>query len=134
MLRWRSITHLLTSPGSTRNWLARYAARMARIRFVLAQGLNIVQLAWVAVLALVIAATLAIDGPTAIVGAAVAIVFLLAVAGHARSPLHLLTEPATGPPREEQRLRGAFRRQSAPDTPGRPRLPRAPGRVLAAAA
>ncbi|OUS96369.1 DUF6412 domain-containing protein [Rhodococcus sp. NCIMB 12038] len=107
---------------------------MARIRSVLAQGLNIVQLAWVAVLALVIAATLAIDGPTAIVGAAVAIVFLLAVAGHARSPLHLLTEPATGPPREEQRLRGAFRRQSAPDTPGRPRLPRAPGRVLAAAA
>ncbi|WP_369123103.1 DUF6412 domain-containing protein [Nocardia amamiensis] len=36
-----------------------------------------------------------------------------------------------GPQRDEQRLRGAFRRQSAPDTPGRPH-PRAPGRVPAA--
>ncbi|WP_241962259.1 DUF6412 domain-containing protein [Rhodococcus opacus] len=27
-------------------------------------------------------------------------------------------------------MRGAFRRQSAPDTPGRPRRPRAPGQVL----
>jgi len=37
-----------------------------------------------------------------------------------------------GPTVDEQRLRGAFRRQSQPDTPGRPR-PRAPGPVAGAA-
>ncbi|PBC51554.1 DUF6412 domain-containing protein [Rhodococcus sp. ACPA1] len=107
---------------------------MARIWSALTQGLNLIQLTWVAVLTLVIAATLAIDAPAAVVGAAVAVVLLLAVAGHtSRSPLHLITEPESGQPREEQRLRGAFRRQSAPDTPGRPRRPRAPGQVLQAA-
>ncbi|OUS97346.1 DUF6412 domain-containing protein [Rhodococcus sp. NCIMB 12038] len=107
---------------------------MARIWSAFTQGLNLIQLTWVAVLTLVIAATLAIDAPAVVVGAAVAVLLLLEVAGHgSRSPLHLITEPESGPPREEQRLRGAFRRQSAPDTPGRPRRPRAPGQVLQAA-
>ncbi|QBJ94638.1 hypothetical protein ERC79_00630 [Rhodococcus sp. ABRD24] len=107
---------------------------MARIWSVLTRGLNIVQFTWVTVLALVIATTTAIDGPAAVVGATVAIVLLLAVAGQSSlSQLHPRTEPASGPPEEEQRLRGAFRRQSAPDTPGRPRRPRAPGQALAAA-
>ncbi|MGF7120449.1 DUF6412 domain-containing protein [Rhodococcus sp. AG1013] len=106
---------------------------MARIRSVFTRRLTLVQLTWMAVLALVVAAT-AIDGPAAVVGATVAVLLLLAVAGQSVLPrLHSLTESASGPPREEQRLRGAFRRQSAPDTPGRPRRPRAPGQVLAAA-
>ncbi|WP_229568892.1 DUF6412 domain-containing protein [Rhodococcus sp. RDE2] len=67
------------------------------------------------------------------VGATVAIVVLLALAGQSSlSQLRSLTEATTGPPVEEQRLRGSFRRQSAPDTPGRPRQPRAPGQVLVA--
>nr|WP_280400864.1 DUF6412 domain-containing protein [Nocardia carnea] len=58
---------------------------------------------------------------------------VIAIAGRgAVSQLRLLTSTDIGPPREEKRLRGAFRRQSAPDTPGRPRRPRAPGRVPAA--
>ncbi|MFD4366666.1 DUF6412 domain-containing protein [Rhodococcus sp. NPDC058521] len=107
---------------------------MARMWLTLTRGLSFVQFAWVAVLTLVVVATTAIDAPTAVVGAAVAIFLLLAVAGHsALSHLHPVTGPRTGPPRDEQRLRGAFRRQSAPDTPGRPRLPRAPGQFQAAA-
>ncbi|WP_245671673.1 DUF6412 domain-containing protein [Nocardia amamiensis] len=106
---------------------------MARVWSPLSRGLSLVQLTWVAVLTLVVAVSLLADGPTAVVGAAVALVFLLAVTGHrARSPLFSPGQSATGPQRDEQRLRGAFRRQSAPDTPGRPR-PRAPGRVPAAA-
>ncbi|WP_092667845.1 DUF6412 domain-containing protein [Rhodococcus maanshanensis] len=107
---------------------------MAWMWSLLARRLNLVQLTWVAMLTLVIATATAMDGPTAVVGAAIAIVLLLAVAGQGSlSQLRSLTEPTTGPSRDEQRLRGAFRRQSAPDTPGRPRRPRAPGQVLAAA-
>ncbi|MGQ4599369.1 DUF6412 domain-containing protein [Nocardia sp. R6R-6] len=106
---------------------------MARVWSVLSRGLSLVQLTWVAVLTLVVAVSLHVDGPTAVVGAAVALVLLLAITGHSARPLVFLpTDSATGPRRDEQRLRGAFRRQSAPDTPGRPRRPRAPGRVLAA--
>jgi hypothetical protein len=43
-----------------------------------------------------------------------------------------LCRTTRGPTREEQRLRGAFRRHSHPDTPGRPR-PRAPGPLAGAA-
>ncbi|WP_157951449.1 hypothetical protein [Rhodococcus opacus] len=53
---------------------------MARIWSALTQGLNLIQLTWVAVLTLVIATTLAIDAPAAVVGAAVAVLLLLAVA------------------------------------------------------
>ncbi|AOW92265.1 hypothetical protein BFN03_04845 [Rhodococcus sp. WMMA185] len=107
---------------------------MERIWSVLTHGLTIVQLTWVAVLTLVITATLTSNGPTVAVGAAVAILLLLAVTGsESRSPLYLLTASVSGPHGEERRLRGAFRRQSAPDTPGRPRRPRAPGQVPTAA-
>lgn len=98
------------------------------------RGLVLVQLTWITALALVVATTTAIDGPSAMVGASVVIVVLLALAGQSALPrLHSPTESTTGPPPEEQRLRGAFRRQSAPDTPGRPGRPRAPGRVPVAA-
>ncbi|MFD4294549.1 DUF6412 domain-containing protein [Rhodococcus sp. NPDC058532] len=107
---------------------------MARMWSPLARRLTLVQLSWVAVLTLVISAATTMAGPTTVVGAAVAIILLLAIAGQGSlSRLRSLTEPTAGPPRDEQRLRGAFRRQSAPDTPGRPRQPRAPGRALAAA-
>ncbi|WP_328391580.1 DUF6412 domain-containing protein [Nocardia sp. NBC_00416] len=107
---------------------------MARIWSVVAHAVNLVQLAWVAALTLAITVALVGDGPTAVVGAAVAITILLGLAEQGgRSGLRPPAESATGPSHEERRLRGAFRRQSAPDTPGRPRLPRAPGQVSAAA-
>ncbi|MCM6774200.1 DUF6412 domain-containing protein [Nocardia sp. CDC159] len=90
--------------------------------------------AWVTVLLLAITATVLVDGASAMIGAGVALALLLAaVACGSRPPLRLLARRRCAEPREERRLRGAFRRQSAPDTPGRPRLPRAPGRVPAAA-
>lgn len=107
---------------------------MARMWSVVARGVNLVQLMWIAVLALAMTVSLLSDGPTAVVGAAVAVAVLLGLADHGlRSGLHRPAESATGPSRDERRLRGAFRRQSAPDTPGRPRLPRAPGQVPVAA-
>ncbi|MEU4316398.1 DUF6412 domain-containing protein [Nocardia sp. NPDC024068] len=107
---------------------------MTRIRRTLARGLNVVQLGWVAVLALVVATTAGLDGSATAVGAAVAVLVVIAFAGRqAAVRLRSLITASAGPPREEKRLRGAFRRQSAPDTPGRPRLPRAPGPVQAAA-
>ncbi|NUP29139.1 MAG: hypothetical protein HOQ36_15380 [Nocardia sp.] len=107
---------------------------MARIWSVVARGVNLVQLTWVAVLALAMTVSLLSDGPTAVVGAAVAVAVLLGLADHGLCHgLHGPLESGTGPARDERRLRGAFRRQSAPDTPGRPRLPRAPGQVPATA-
>ncbi|NLE78332.1 MAG: hypothetical protein GX610_01925 [Rhodococcus sp.] len=107
---------------------------MTRTLTALARGLNLVQFAWVTALTLVVFATTAIDGPTAVVGATVAIVLLLSAAGQdSLSQLHSVTSPTAGPPREESRLRGAFRRQSAPNTPGRPRQARAPGPIPATA-
>ncbi|MGW0183267.1 DUF6412 domain-containing protein [Nocardia sp. NPDC003345] len=107
---------------------------MTRIRRPLTYGPNFVRFAWVAVLALVVATTAGLDGPAGAVGAAVTVLVVLAFAAR-RAAVRLRAGIATaaGPPREDRRLRGAFRRQSAPDTPGRPRLPRAPGRVPAAA-
>lgn len=107
---------------------------MTRTRRTLTHGLNFVQLGWVAVLALVVATTAGLDGPATAVGAAVAVVVVMAFAGRrAAVRLRALATTAAVPPRADKRLRGAFRRQSAPDTPGRPRLPRAPGRAPAAA-
>ncbi|WP_459546086.1 DUF6412 domain-containing protein [Nocardia sp. X0981] len=105
---------------------------MARIWWMLARGPSLVQLTWVAVLTLTIATTAGMDASA--VGTAVAIVVVLAFAGrgtvaHGYAP----AETVGGPPSEEKRLRGAFRRQSFPDTPGRPRRPRAPGRPRATA-
>ncbi|MEV0045612.1 DUF6412 domain-containing protein [Nocardia rhamnosiphila] len=106
---------------------------MARIWWTLARRLNLVQLTWVAVLTLVVATTAGINGPATAVGAAVAVAVVIVVACRVSvSQLPALTATAGGPPREEKRLRGAFRRQSAPDTPGRPRRPRAPGQAPAA--
>ncbi|WP_051407219.1 DUF6412 domain-containing protein [Nocardia sp. CNY236] len=106
---------------------------MAPVRSVLSRGASLAQLAWIAVLTLVVTVSAPVDGPTMVVGAAIALVLLLAIAGHsARSRAGLPADGAAGPRREEKLLRGAFRRQSAPDTPGRPR-PRAPGRVATAA-
>ncbi|MGW5384135.1 DUF6412 domain-containing protein [Nocardia sp. NPDC003963] len=107
---------------------------MARIWSVVARGVNLVQLMWVAVLTLAMTVSVLSDGPTAVVGAAVAVAVLLGLAEHGlRSGVRRPARSATGPAHDERRLRGAFRRQSAPDTPGRPRLPRAPGQVPAAA-
>lgn len=106
---------------------------MAPTWFALTRGLNVVQFAWVVVLALVITVTATSDVPTAAVGAAVAIVLLAVAGGDSLPRLHSLTSSAIGPPREERRLRGAFRRQSAPNTPGRPRQARAPGQIPAVA-
>lgn len=62
------------------------------------------------------------------VAAVLAVAVLVVVA--ARGPLLALgTAANTGPVSDERRLRGAFRRVSNPDTPGRPR-PRAPGSVV----
>ncbi|MFZ2530703.1 MAG: DUF6412 domain-containing protein [Rhodococcus sp. (in: high G+C Gram-positive bacteria)] len=107
---------------------------MARIVDGLTHRLNVVQLAWLSVLAILVAVTGALDAPTAVAAGAVAIVLMVALAGYTVLPtVCALSTPSSGPPREERRLRGAFRRQSAPNTPGRPRRPRAPGRELLAA-
>lgn len=105
---------------------------MARIWWMLVRGVDLAQFIWVAVLALVVATTTWTDVPHAAVGAAVAIVVLLAFAGRgSAAPGNARAIAGSGPPDEEKRLRGAFRRQSFPDTPGRPRRPRAPGRAAA---
>lgn len=107
---------------------------MERIRRALATASTRVQLLWVTALLLVTAVSLIADSPAAMVGSAVAIAVLLTLAGHAlRRPRHRGGPPGGGPAREDRRLRGAFRRQSSPDSPGRPRRPRAPGRIPAAA-
>ncbi|MFR9749523.1 hypothetical protein ACL02S_00650 [Nocardia sp. 004] len=107
---------------------------MTHLWAALSRGLSLAQLTWVAVLTLVVAVSVFADGPTAVIGAAVALVLLLAITGHRSRVLSRLPAGSKfGPRRDERRLRGAFRRQSAPHTPGRPRRPRAPGQVPAAA-
>lgn len=68
-------------------------------------------------------------GNLALVGATVAALLLLGLAlrdgGGRLRALRLAT--VNGPAHDERRLHGAFRCQSSPDAPGRPR-PRAPGR------
>ncbi|WP_028932939.1 DUF6412 domain-containing protein [Pseudonocardia spinosispora] len=70
------------------------------------------------------------DGSVVVLGAAIAT--MLAAAWMLRSSAGRTAVVEVGPPdrpsRDERCLRGSFRRQSSPDTPGRPRLPRAPGR------
>ncbi len=57
---------------------------------------------------------------------ALAAVVALVLVWRADDLLFGLCRTTRGPTSEEKRLRGAFRRHSHPDTPGRPR-PRAPG-------
>ncbi|KAA0019457.1 DUF6412 domain-containing protein [Antrihabitans cavernicola] len=64
------------------------------------------------------------------IGAAVALLVVAVVVTHgSRRELLALFTSSTGPEHSERCLRGAFRRQSSPDAPGRP-LPRAPGTDL----
>ena len=121
----RTPTGSATEPGTL--------AVVTRFGEELAQ-LAVVRLAWLSVLTILVTITVAIDVPTALAVGAVAIVAIVAIA--TCSVLPALCPPpisSSRPPGEERRLRGAFRRQSAPNTPGRPRRPRAPGRVLLSA-
>lgn len=69
---------------------------------------------------------LTVDLPVLALAATVsgAVVALIAMSRPLLFPA--LTAPSNGPPAEERRLRGSFRRQTHPDTAGRP-MPRAPG-------
>lgn len=92
-----------------------------------------------AVLSLVVAvlAVSSLDphGNPALVGATVGVLLLLGLAlregGGRLQPLRVVAD--SGPAHDERRLHGAFRCQSNPDAPGRPR-PRAPGRSARPAA
>ncbi|HEX6446913.1 MAG TPA: DUF6412 domain-containing protein [Streptosporangiales bacterium] len=87
------------------------------------------------VVALLAVSSLDAHANVALVGAAVAAALLLGLAlrdGAGR--LRVLRVVATpGPAHDERRLHGAYRCQSSPDAPGRPR-PRAPGRSARPAA
>ncbi|WP_306363637.1 DUF6412 domain-containing protein [Nocardia sp. CC227C] len=107
---------------------------MTRIWPVLGRSAAAVRLAWVTVSILVVTATLVGDGTAAVVGAGIAIaVVLSAVACGSRIGLSSRAVRFPGEIGVDRHRRGAFRRQSAPDTPGRPRRPRAPGRIPTAA-
>lgn len=82
-------------------------------------------------LAVVMLATPAADVPgnVAVLGTAIAVLLVSAWAlrmGRGRVALSRVAA-ADGPAGDERCLRGSFRRQSNPDTPGCPRQPRAPG-------
>lgn len=81
------------------------------------------------VVAVLAVSSLPTYGDLALVGATVATVLLVALALHdTRGRLDVPgVATVAGPARDERRLHGAFRCQSSPDAPGRPR-PRAPGR------
>ncbi|MGH3983938.1 MAG: DUF6412 domain-containing protein [Pseudonocardiaceae bacterium] len=67
-------------------------------------------------------------GDVAVLGTAIAALLISAWAlrlGRDRVALAAIAN-ADGPTGDERCLRGSFRRQSNPDTPGRPRRPRAP--------
>ncbi|MDI9898986.1 DUF6412 domain-containing protein [Rhodococcus sp. IEGM 1409] len=67
------------------------------------------------------------SGSAAVLGTAIAVFVVAALATSAKYELlQLCAVSATGPSDDERCLRGAFRRQSSPDAPGRPQ-PRAPG-------
>ncbi|WP_092806463.1 DUF6412 domain-containing protein [Rhodococcus globerulus] len=67
------------------------------------------------------------SGSAAVVGTAIAVFVVAALATSPRSELlQLFARSSSGPARDERCLRGSFRRQSSPDAPGRPQ-PRAPG-------
>ncbi|MGH3438143.1 MAG: DUF6412 domain-containing protein [Sciscionella sp.] len=90
---------------------------------------------WVAVVLSLATILLATGAPTphgnvAVLGLAVAAMLLSALVLRAGSDHRDSASGVTvlGPARDERCLRGAFRRQSSPDTPGRPCRARAPGR------
>jgi hypothetical protein len=77
-------------------------------------------------------APIALDNQAGLVavGASVALLLVSAIALHRmRDVLVLVVVGHTGPASDERCLRGSFRRQTNPDTDGRPR-PRAPGSCL----
>ncbi|WP_219912808.1 MULTISPECIES: DUF6412 domain-containing protein [unclassified Rhodococcus (in: high G+C Gram-positive bacteria)] len=97
------------------------------------RSLHLRHLLLISTIAMLIAPAFAPNGPATAIGATVTVLALLAIAGRsAIEPLCLLFAPSTGPARDEQRRRGSFRRQSSPDTPGKPQ-PRAPGTHLSLA-
>lgn len=80
----------------------------------------------------VVVAPIALDNQAGLVavGASVALLLVSAITLHrTRDVLVLVVVGHTGPASDERCLRGSFRRQSNPDTDGRPR-PRAPGNGL----
>jgi hypothetical protein len=86
--------------------------------------------AWPALLTALVA-LVALPGTVDQVGmvmaaALVALALMSLTLRHARAAAPLFTASSSGPASDTRCLRGSFRRQSSPDTPGRPR-PRAPG-------
>ncbi|MFC7449673.1 DUF6412 domain-containing protein [Rhodococcus daqingensis] len=84
----------------------------------------------------VLALGLASTGATTLLAGlfvAIAAVAALVLVWRAEDLMFGLCRTTRGPTSEEQRLRGAFRRHSHPDAPGRPRRPRAPGPLAGAA-
>jgi Family of unknown function (DUF6412) len=94
------------------------------------RGVNVLAflMSWAAIWLLAVDLTLASDTASMLAGlvVVVAAVAALVLVWRADDPLFGLSRTTRGPTAEEQRLRGAFRRHSHPDTPGRPRS-RAPG-------
>lgn len=79
------------------------------------------------VIALLAVPPLGSSGSAAVLGTAIAVFVVAALATSSKYELlQLCAVSATGPSDDERCLRGAFRRQSSPDAPGRPQ-PRAPG-------
>ncbi|WP_127945980.1 DUF6412 domain-containing protein [Rhodococcus spongiicola] len=91
-------------------------------------------LSWAAVWLLTVDLTFAGDTTSLFAGlfAAVVAVAVLVLVWRSEDLMFGLCRTTRGPTSEEQRLRGAFRRHSHPDTPGRPQ-PRAPGLFAGAA-
>lgn len=61
--------------------------------------------------------------------AGIAVAALVALGALASTAVHTVDRLGPPVPAEERRLRGGFRRQHRPDSPGRP-MPRAPGPVF----
>lgn len=91
-------------------------------------------LLWAAIWFLALGLTSSGDTTALLAGlvAALAAVTVLVLVWRADDRMFGLCRTTRGPTDEEQRLRGAFRRHSHPDTPGRPR-PRSPGPCAGAA-
>ncbi|MDI9914977.1 hypothetical protein B2J88_00255 [Rhodococcus sp. SRB_17] len=78
-------------------------------------------------IALLAAPPLSSSGSAAVLGTAIAVFVVAALsASPMYEALQLRAVSSQGPSGDERCLRGAFRRQSSPDAPGRPQ-PRAPG-------
>ena len=97
-------------------------------------GVLVFLLSWAAIWFLAAALAAPDDSRALLAGLVVAMVAAaaLVLAWRADNLIFGLGRTTRGPTSDEQRLHGAFRRQSHPDTPGRPR-PRAPGSRAGAA-